>query len=118
MSKEEDSDGPSTMTVFAADIQRMITAAANEAAVNVSKEARLTREDVGEILERGIEHFCDRMGLPTNKEGIEEWRKDLTAMRATRETRDALLDHGLKAVITVLAGGILTAIWLAIRGVR
>ncbi len=101
-----------------ADVQRLITAAANEAALKIKTETILDRDGVEKIFEAGLDHFCERLGLPTDREGIDEWRKDLSAMRAARETREALVSHGLKAVLTILAGGAATAIWMAIRGVK
>lgn len=74
----------------------------------------LWKDDVEEIVEEGIKRFMERVGI----DDIPAFRKDLTAMRAARETREALIQHGIKAVLTVLVGGILTAIWLAVKGAK
>ena len=104
---------PPYATVNLSDLDRMATAAAERAAVLFKKEA-LSKDDVEEIVEEGIKRFMDRVGI----DDVPEFRKDLTAMRAARETREALIQHGIKAVLTVLVGGILTAIWLAIKGAK
>ncbi len=46
------------------------------------------------------------------------FRKDLTAMRAAAETREAQISHGLKAEVTVLLSGVCNAIWLALKGAK
>jgi len=104
---------PNTLVLDQADVERMISAAAQRAAKEVSEQA-LSRDDVDTMIEHGIERFLERVGI----DDIPEFRKDLTAMRAARETREALISHGLKAVVTILAGGIVTAIWLAIKGAK
>ena len=78
------------------------------------REDTPTAEDMESIAEKAIERFLDRVGI----DDIPGFRKDLTAMRAARETREALFSHGLKAVVTVLLGGVCTAIWLAIKGAK
>lgn len=104
---------PSYATVNMADLDRMATAAAERAAALFQKDA-LKPHDVEEMVEEGIKRFLDRVGI----DDIPAFRKDLTAMRAARETREALISHGLKAVVTVLLGGVCTAIWLAIKGAK
>lgn len=104
---------PSYATVNMADLDRMASAAAERTAAIIAKDA-LKPADVEDIVEEGIKRFLDKVGI----DDIPALRKDLTAMRAARETREALISHGLKAVITVLAGGICTAIWLAIKGAK
>ncbi|MEN5084244.1 hypothetical protein ABE438_17325 [Bosea sp. TWI1241] len=104
---------PSYAMVNLADLDRMATAAAERAAVLFKRDA-LKPEDVEGMVEEGIQRFLDRVGI----DDIPAFRKDLTAMRAARETREALVSHGLKAVVTVLLGGICTAVWLAIKGAK
>lgn len=109
---------PGTVVLNYADLQRIASLAATDAAARVNAETKLTRDDVDGAVEHGLERFCERLGLPTDKKDIDEWRKDISALRASREMREALVSHGIKAVLTVLLGGICTAIWLAVRGVR
>lgn len=104
---------PAYATVNMADLDRMASAAAERAAALIKKDA-ITRGDVKDIAEEVLDHFMERVGI----DDIPEFRKDLTAMRAARETREALVSHGLKAVVAVLVGGIITAIWLAIKGAK
>jgi hypothetical protein len=95
------------------DLRRMALTAANDAVRQVKEDA-LKASDVEELVEEGISRFLDRVGI----DDIPAFRKDLSAMRAARETREALISHGLKAVVTVLLGGICTAVWLAIKGAK
>jgi len=104
---------PGDTVLWSADIQRMITAAALEAARAVREDA-IKADDVEDMVETGIQRFLDKVGI----DDIPAFRKDLSAMRAARETREALISHGLKAVVTVLLGGVCTAIWLAIKGAK
>lgn len=94
-------------------LDRVVAAAALAAAKEVKAEGP-DKKDMEEIAEEALKRFLERVGI----DDIPAFRKDLTAMRAARETREALISHGLKAVLTVLLGGALTAIWLAIKGVR
>lgn len=87
---------------------------AAEGAANAVKEQSLTRDDVEEIVEKGITRFMERCGI----DDVPEFRKDLTAMRAARETREAVMRHGLGSVIAILIMGIATAIWLAVKGAK
>lgn len=96
-----------------ADLDRMASMAADRAAAQ-ARESAISREDVEEMLEKGIDRFLERLGI----DDVKEFRKDLSAMRASRETKDAIVSHGLRAVVTVLAGGICTAIWWAVKGVK
>ncbi len=105
---------PSYATLNMSDLDRMATAAADRAVAGVALKQGDVEKLVEEGVEGGISRFLDRVGI----DDIPAFRKDLSAMRAARETREALISHGLKAVITVLAGGICTAIWLAIKGAK
>ena len=104
---------PGTYVMDQATVDRLATSAAMAAARAVRDEA-ITKDDVEEMVDAGISRFLDRVGI----DDIPAFRKDLTAMRAARETREALISHGLKAVVTVLLGGMCTAIWLAIKGAK
>lgn len=104
---------PPYAMVNLSDLDRMATAAAERAAALFQKDA-LKPHDVEGMVEEGIQRFLDKVGI----DDIPAFRKDLSAMRAARETREALISHGLKAVVTVLLGGICTAIWLAIKGAK
>lgn len=104
---------PGDAVLNMSDIERMISAAAMTAAKAVRDDA-LKAGDVESMVEEGIQRFLDKVGI----DDIPAFRKDLSAMRAARETREALISHGLKAVVTVLLGGICTAIWLAIKGAK
>ena len=101
-------------TVNLADLDRMASAAADRAVAGVALKQGDVEKIVEDGVEEGISRFLDRVGI----DDIPAFRKDLTAMRAARETREALISHGLKAVVTVLLGGIGTAIWLAIKGAK
>lgn len=103
---------PASGWVNMADLDRMASAAAERTAALIAKD-ELKPGDVEEMVEEGIKRFLERVGI----DDIPAFRKDLTAMRAARETREALISHGLKAV-TVLLGGLCTAIWLAIKGAK
>lgn len=105
---------PSSGWVNMVDLERMATSAADRAVAGVVFKQGDVEQLVEEGVEEGIKRFLDRVGI----DDIPEFRKDLSAMRAARETREALISHGLKAVVTVLAGGICTAIWLAIKGAK
>jgi hypothetical protein len=105
---------PSYATVNLADLDRMASAAADRAVAGVALKQGDVEKIVEDGVEEGISRFLDRVGI----DDIPAFRKDLTAMRAARETREALISHGLKAVVTVLLGGIGTAIWLAIKGAK
>lgn len=104
---------PGNYVMDQATVDRLASTAALAAARAVREDA-LTKDDVEEIVEEGIKRFMERVGI----DDVPEFRKDLTAMRAARETREALIQHGIKAVLTVLLGGVATAIWWAIRGAR
>ncbi len=104
---------PGTYVMDQATVDRLASTAALAAARAVQEDA-LTKDDVEEIVEEGIKRFVERVGI----DDVPEFRKDLTAMRAARETREALIQHGIKAVLTVLLGGVCTAIWLAIKGAK
>lgn len=104
---------PGNYVMDQATVDRLVTTAAFAAAREV-KEQVPSKSDMEDIAEEAISRFLDRVGI----DDIPAFRKDLTAMRAARETREALISHGLKAVLTVLLGGIGTAIWLAIKGAR
>lgn len=104
---------PASGWINMADLDRMASAAAERTAALISKDA-LKPSDVEDLVEEGIKRFMDRVGI----DDVPAFRKDLTAMRAARETREALISHGLKAVVTVLLGGVCTAIWLAIKGAK
>jgi adenine/guanine phosphoribosyltransferase-like PRPP-binding protein len=100
-----------------AALDRLASAAAMTAAKETVKELmdrHPTHDEMAEIADKAIERFLERVGI----DDIPAFRKDLTAMRAAREMREALISHGLKAVVTVLFGGICTAVWLAIKGAR
>lgn len=108
---------PGNYVMDGATVDRLATAAAMNAAKETVKELKdqhPSHEEVEEIVEKSIERFLERVGI----DDIPAFRKDLTAMRAARETREALIQHGIKAVLTVLVGGICTAIWLAIKGAK
>ncbi len=105
---------PSYATINLADLDRIATAAADRAVAGVAVKQGDVEKIVEQGVEDGIQRFLDRVGI----DDIPAFRKDLTAMRAARETREALISHGLKAVVTVLLGGICTAIWLAIKGAK
>ncbi len=105
---------PASGWVNMADLDRMATAAADRAVAGVAVKQGDVEKIVEEGVEEGIKRFLDRVGI----DDIPAFRKDLTAMRAARETREALISHGLKAVVTVLLGGVCTAIWLAIKGAK
>ncbi len=105
---------PASAWVNLADLDRMATAAADRAVAGVAVKQGDVEKIVEHGVEEGIQRFLDKVGI----DDIPAFRKDLTAMRAARETREALISHGLKAVVTVLLGGICTAIWLAIKGAR
>lgn len=105
---------PSYATVNLADLDRMASAAADRAVAGVAVKQGDVEKLIEEGVEEGIKRFLDKAGI----DDMPAFRKDLTAMRAARETREALISHGLKAVITVLAGGMCTAIWLAIKGAK
>lgn len=113
MAKHEPEVLPSYATVNMSDLDRMASAAAERAAALIAKDS-LKPVDVRALVEEGVEHLLERLGI----DDVPAFRKDLTAMRAARETREALISHGLKAVITVLIGGICTAIWLALKGAK
>lgn len=106
---------PSQMVLNAADVQRMITAAAHEAAQEVDKQTRLTREDVEGIVEAGLERFCDRLGIPTEKKDMADWRDDMTKMRASVAFQDELKSNGVKAAVGLLVVALLTALWVGIQ---
>ena len=118
---------PANATQQAGGIDQKFIDAAIKAAGSKEAAARieitrgwkqLKQGDVEKIVEEGVQEglkrFMERVGI----DDIPAFRKDLTAMRAARETREALISHGLKAVVTVLLGGIGTAIWLAIKGAK
>lgn len=100
---------PGTVIMNVADLQRLATLAANEAAAKVASEARLTKDDVEELVSEGINRFCDKCGLPTDKPGFEAFRLDLSSLRASREMRAAILKHGWLAVVTILVSGVFSA---------
>jgi hypothetical protein len=102
-----------TYTIDQAGIERLIAAASLAAAKEVKAEGP-SKTDMEAIAEEALARFMDRLGI----DDIPALRKDLTAMRAARETKEALISHGLKAVLTLLIGGIITAIWLALKDTR
>jgi len=104
---------PGNIVMDQAMVDRLVTSAALTAAEKVKYQC-LSNDDMREIAEEAVTRFLERVGI----DDIPAFRKDLTAMRAARETREALIQHGIKAVLTVLIGGVLTAIWLAIKGAR
>ena len=105
---------PSSGWVNLVDLDRMASAAADRAVAGVALKQGDVEKIVEEGVQEGLKRFMERVGI----DDIPAFRKDLTALRAARETREALVSHGLKAVVTVLAGGICTAIWLAIKGAK
>jgi hypothetical protein len=111
---------PSSGWVNLADLDRMASDAAERTATRIARDA-LKASDVEDIAEKVVERFLERaFDIPAgdNSKALIELRKDFTAMRAARETREALISHGLKAVIGLFATGICTAIWLAIKGAK
>ena len=108
---------PSTMILNAADVQRMITAAAHEAAQEVDRQSRLSREDVEGMIETGIERFCDRLGIPTEKKEMAEWRDDMAKMRASVAFQDELKSHGFKAALGLIVISLITAIYIGVQSV-
>lgn len=111
---DEQSHIPGTVVMNIADLQRLASLAATEAAVKVNAEARLTRKDVEEIFSEGLNHFCERCGLPTDRDGFEKFRLDLSSMRSSREMREEIVKHGWRAVVTALAAGFVSAVWISI----
>lgn len=104
---------PITYAIDQAAMDRLIASAALAAAKEVKAEGP-SKADMEDIAEEALKRFLDRVGI----DDIPALRKDLTAMRAARETKEALVSHGLKAVLTVLIGGIITAIWFSIKDPR
>lgn len=110
---------PGTYVMDQATVDRLVTSAAMAAAKAVAEETP-NREDIEEIAEKTVNAFLFKVFdiAPEDAKALIELRKDFTAMRAARETREALVQHGIKAVLTVLLGGVCTAIWLAIKGAK
>lgn len=101
-----------------ADVQRMVTAAAMDAAERVKKQSTLSSDDVEKIIDKALESFCHKMGLPTTPAETEMFRKDISSMRASREIKEAIVQHGVRAVVTMFAGGLLTALWIGFQSMR
>ena len=96
---------PGNYVLRESDIERIVAAVRGQSP---------SRDDMEEIAEKAVNRFLDRVGI----DDIPGFRKDLTAMRSAREIRESLIKNGLGAVLTLLIGGIGTAIWLAIKGVK
>lgn len=114
---------PGTAVVGWDDLRRIALTAATDAARQIKEDA-LTKEDVESIAESAADASIDRLlervfdVAPGDAKGLIELRKDFTAMRAARETREAMMRHGLMAVVGLLITGIGTAVWLAIKGAK
>ncbi|MCB8819961.1 hypothetical protein [Microvirga rosea] len=82
------------------EVEQIAKAAANEAAESA--------------VEHGIERFLERAGIDPND--MANLRKDFASMRSSREIKEAIVKQGFLAVMTILLGGIRTAIMFLLRG--
>lgn len=110
---------PGTYVMDQATVDRLATTAAMAAAKAVRDES-LTRDDVTEVVDEAVASFLQKAFdiPPGDDKALIELRKDFTAMRAARETREAMVKHGLMAVVGLFMTGIGTAVWLAIKGAK
>lgn len=106
-----------------ATAERMVTSAAMTAARETLKEVRdkhPTREEMEDIAEKAVDRFLEKAFdiPPGDTKALIDLRKDFTAMRAAREMREAMIKHGLLAVVGLFIMAIGTAVWMAIKGAR
>lgn len=104
-------------------LQRIATAAASEAA-KLMQEQTVTRDEVEDIVKdvvkEAVDQFLERTFdiPPGDRKAMTELRKDFAALRSSRELREALIKHGLMAVVGLLMSAMGTALWLAIKGAK
>lgn len=106
---------PGTVVMDMATLDRLATTAAMSAAKAV-RDDTLTREDVRDLAEGVIEQFLERaFDVPEgDSKALMELRKDITWVRDSRLMREAMIKHGLLAIVGLLVVAIGTAVWLAI----
>ena len=106
-----------------ATLQRLATTAATEAAAKM-KEQTVTRDEVEEIVKEVVKEAVNQFLeytfdiAPGDRKAMAELRKDFAALRSSRELREALIKHGLMAVVGLLMSAFGTALWLAIKGTK
>lgn len=114
---------PGNVVIDMATAERMVTSAAMTAARETLKEVRdkhPTREEMEDIAEKAVDRFLEKAFdiPPGDTKALIDLRKDFTAMRAAREMREAMIKHGLLAVVGLFIMAIGTAVWMAIKGAR
>ncbi|WP_131857448.1 hypothetical protein [Bosea sp. BK604] len=112
---------PGTAVVHMSDLDRLATTAAKSAARMVQEQS-VKREEIEEIAETAAKAAIDGLleqvfdVAPGDKKALIEVRRDFTAMRSARETREAVVRHGMFAIVGLFMTGIGTAIWFTIKG--
>jgi hypothetical protein len=110
---------PGTYVMDQATVDRLVTSAAMTAAKAVRDDS-VSREQVRELAEEVIEKFLERaFDVPEgDSKALMELRKDITWVRDSRLMREAMIKHGLLAIVGLLVVALGTAVWLAIKGGR
>lgn len=112
---------PRNVQMDMATMERMALTVAMTAAretVREMKDEHPTKDEMREIAEDAAEKAIVQFTKLAGIEDIGKFRDDLSAWRASNEVRKAVIQHGIKAVITVLVGGLCTAVWLYVKGAR
>jgi hypothetical protein len=98
-------------------LQRIASAAANETAVQM-KEQLVTKDEVEGIVKESINQFLEHTFdiAPGDRKGLIELRKDFAALRSSRELKEAMVKHGILAVVGIAVSALVMAVWFAIKG--
>jgi hypothetical protein len=92
--------------------QALARAPSKEEVEQIAKKA--ASEAAEHAVERGIERFLERAGI--DPDDMANLRKDFASMRSSREIKEAIVKQGFLAVMTILLGGIGTAVMFFIKG--
>ncbi|MPR12359.1 hypothetical protein [Microvirga tunisiensis] len=85
-----------------------------QAVLPVSQLENIAKLAAEHAVERGIERFLERAGI--DPDDMANLRKDFASMRSSREIKEAIVKQGFLAVMTILLGGIGTAVMFFIKG--
>jgi hypothetical protein len=88
------------------------TALRDIVAETLIEQQRICREDIDAVVVRTVATILTSFGI--EEEDRQELRADLQSLRRWRRSVEQAQSYALKAVITVIATGLLAAIWLGL----
>lgn len=79
----------------------------------LAEQKRLHNNDVDEVVLRTIATILTSFGI--EEEDRAEIRADFIHLRRWRKSVEQAQSYGLRAIVTVIVGGVIGAFWLGIR---